>query len=342
VEVCNSRGERWRLKADFVVLANGGFGVPQLLLQSTSPAHPMGLGNAGDAVGRYYMDHSHVLHGRFAFDPAWHDPLRFYDLRSVQGVSVIGSVGLSEELKDRHGLNNLEAMLFPTPSDRDRAALNCLREVIIAGRERRAIWGEAREHAQTLWAGLPYLTYVAWQRWVRGTAMLMPGLGIGGWSAMRSSELKRRYPHLELMSTVELKPRSDNRVTLGETLDALGQRRIRVNMDWAEADLDSIARSEELLVGGLQARGLGHFTSYRSPEGRFRFFNPSSHHLMGTARMGLSPADSVVDRDCRIHGLRNAYVASSAVFRTGGYANPTMTILALALRLADTLRRELA
>ena len=60
-------------------------------------------------------------------------------------------------------------------------------------------------------------------------------------------------------------------------------------------------------------------------------------HLMGTTRMGTSPSDSVVDRDCRVHGYDNLFVAGSSVFPTGGYANPTLTIVALSLRLADTL-----
>ena len=60
-------------------------------------------------------------------------------------------------------------------------------------------------------------------------------------------------------------------------------------------------------------------------------------HLMGTTRMGTNPSTSVVDRDCRVHGYRNLFIASSSVFPTTGYANPTLTIVALALRLADTL-----
>jgi len=57
-------------------------------------------------------------------------------------------------------------------------------------------------------------------------------------------------------------------------------------------------------------------------------------------RMGTSAATSVVDRDCRVHGYGNLWVAGSSVFPTGGYANPTLTIVALGLRLADALARE--
>jgi choline dehydrogenase-like flavoprotein len=59
---------------------------------------------------------------------------------------------------------------------------------------------------------------------------------------------------------------------------------------------------------------------------------------MGTTRMSLDPKSGVVDADCRVHGVANLFVASSSVFPTSGFANPTLTILALALRLADHVK----
>jgi choline dehydrogenase-like flavoprotein len=64
------------------------------------------------------------------------------------------------------------------------------------------------------------------------------------------------------------------------------------------------------------------------------------HHI-GTARMGHDPHLSVVDADCRIHGVSNLSIASAAVFPTSSQANPTLTVVALALRLADRLRAEI-
>jgi choline dehydrogenase-like flavoprotein len=59
---------------------------------------------------------------------------------------------------------------------------------------------------------------------------------------------------------------------------------------------------------------------------------------MGTTRMATDPKHGVVDADLRVHGVDNLYVASSSVFPTVGYSNPTLTIVALALRLADHLK----
>ena len=64
-------------------------------------------------------------------------------------------------------------------------------------------------------------------------------------------------------------------------------------------------------------------------------------HHMGTTRMAADPRDGVVDADCRVHGLSNLYIGGSSVFPTGGYANPTYSIVQMSLRLADHLERTL-
>jgi choline dehydrogenase-like flavoprotein len=69
----------------------------------------------------------------------------------------------------------------------------------------------------------------------------------------------------------------------------------------------------------------------------FRITKDASHH-MGTTRMGTDPASSVADPDGRVHSVPNLYLAGSSLFPTGGYANPTATIAALAVRLADHVR----
>ena len=68
--------------------------------------------------------------------------------------------------------------------------------------------------------------------------------------------------------------------------------------------------------------------------------SPARHH-MGTTRMSIEPGEGVVDAECRVHGLDNLYIAGSSVFPTSGNANPTLTIIALAMRMADHLKREM-
>ncbi len=326
------------VKAKQFVIATGGFGVPQLLLNSKNTPHPHGLGNNNDVVGRYYIDHSLVFHGYFQIDDRILEKLKFYDMRDVNNVSVIGSIGLPEKIKKQKNLKNLEAMLFPKPCERNYNAFKSAQEFAWLLKQTKPMEHSLWQNFIRLLKGLPYLIHIAYQKYFNGM-VLMPGLATGGWSKLSSRELKKRYQIVELMGLVEQSPKADNRVTLTETPDALGIPRIAVHMDWDTQDIQSIKQTEKLLVEELQANGFGEFHSYHEHNGgKLNYYSHTCHHLMGTARMGTDPATSVVDPDCKIHGVENCYIASSAVFPSGGYANPTMTMLALSLRLADRLK----
>ena len=69
---------------------------------------------------------------------------------------------------------------------------------------------------------------------------------------------------------------------------------------------------------------------------------PQGGHYLGTTRMSDSSTQGVVDRHCQVHGVSNLFIASSSVFPTASYANPTLTIVALAIRLADRLKQTLS
>ena len=114
-------------------------------------------------------------------------------------------------------------------------------------------------------------------------------------------------------------------------------------LDWrlGAREADSLRRTLEMLAEDLAAAGtarvrIGAPVAADTPE-----FVGGQHH-MGTTRMSDDRTTGVVDRDCRVHGIENLYVNGSSVFPTAGWANPTLTIVALALRLADHLKRGLA
>jgi choline dehydrogenase-like flavoprotein len=127
----------------------------------------------------------------------------------------------------------------------------------------------------------------------------------------------------------------------------------RVALDWRLSPIDkrSVRVTMEALDGELRRLDLGTCTPepWLAEDGPDWEVDPliSNHpiggfHHMGTTRMAASPRAGVVDADCRVHGVANLYVAGSSVFPTGGWANPTLTIVALALRLADHLGRRRA
>lgn len=142
-----------------------------------------------------------------------------------------------------------------------------------------------------------------------------------------------------LVFLAEQEPNPDSRITLGTARDFFGVPQARIDWRLTSRDLRTIAVGTRLL----------HEQVLRAPQFRFldRIPEPiegwgigwGAHH-MGTTRMSATPRDGVVDRNCRIHGLDNAFVAGSSVFPTAGMANPMLTALALALRLARHLDAE--
>lgn len=132
-------------------------------------------------------------------------------------------------------------------------------------------------------------------------------------------------------------PNRDSRITLSDQTDALGQPRARLDWRYAQQDWDSLSGSAAGFARALGAQGLGRLCWPIESDAIVAGLRPSRHH-MGTTRMATDPAQGVVDIDCRVHDTPNLYVAGSSVFPTSGLVNPTLTLTALAIRLADHLK----
>lgn len=329
-------GKTIRFSARQFILTCNALQTPRLLLASRS-VHPNGIGNDHDVVGRYYMDHSLVASGNFyPHDPAIINRLALYDMRLLEGASVLGRLQLAPQIMRREKLANFAATLFPMPSMKDVEALISVREVAKALMARQ-LPDNLGQHLANLWAGQRHLLRVAWEK-LRHDTPIMPGFGRGGWSRLGNNE--RKYKRLELLAFVEQSPNPDNRVTLLDARDELGMPRIKLRFRWDDADLESIRRAQAIMAEALEATGLGRYEPPAPPPGG-RLPLVGLHHMAGTARMHDDPKKGVVDRHSRVHGVGNLYVGGSAVFTTSGYANPTLTNLALTVRAADTIKRTL-
>jgi len=137
---------------------------------------------------------------------------------------------------------------------------------------------------------------------------------------------------------VEHTPNRDSRITLSrEQRDELGLPRLHVDMRYGEPEFDSIAAAIGCLATELGRLAIGRVRWQGKREQLVQYMDSPSRHHMGATRMSNSPRQGVVDEQCRVHGVGNLYVASSSVFPTSGIANPTLTLLALTLRLGDHL-----
>ncbi|HEY7295303.1 MAG TPA: GMC family oxidoreductase [Dehalococcoidia bacterium] len=337
-ELCAVSGYGWHfsVRARTYVLAMGGVENARLLLLSND-RQATGLGNEHDLVGRYLMDHPHLPVGvLLPFDPAIFRRAGLYDARTVRGVLIKGHLTPTETAIRQEKIPNVGIYLYPRPQPNDIAAataawsLACRPGLLFRGEGLRLLRHAARGRAYLAPALLractrpqPFLSDHSW----------------GGWSTGLAAA--RGFVGFEVAGSVEQVPDPANRVTLESNVDHLGQRRARVEWQWSEGDATSLRRALDLAAQELARSGVGYFRPALADE------PPSlSHHHMGTTRMHGDPRHGVVDEHCRVHGLANLFVAGSSVFPTGGYANPTLTIVALALRLAaritTVLRSEVA
>ena len=139
----------------------------------------------------------------------------------------------------------------------------------------------------------------------------------------------------------EQSPNYNSRVMLGSDRDAFGLNRLKVDWRYTDEDIKSVIKSYQLIAQDLEATKAGklEFSLEEMPDLIKQNLGVGSHHI-GTTRMANNPTEGVVDSNCKVHGINNLYVASSSVFPTSSYANPTLTIIALALRLATHLKQQ--
>ena len=333
-------GKRFTALATRYVLATGGLETPRLLLASRD-VFPQGLGNQHDVVGRYYMCHLAGTLGAIRIDrpvsAVWHG----YDV-SYQGIYCRRRLALRPGKQRELRLGNFVARLHH-PRITDPRHRNAILSLLFLCRK-----FIPYEYARRL-HGDEHVGPAAWLRHL-GNAMTGPAeVAAFAWHMLRDRKLAaRKFPSIIIKSKANLysldfhaeqAPNPASRVTLGEQADELGVPRIHIDWRYTSGDVDTIARAVALLAWDIAASGVGNF-AYESNEIEAevtRYGAYGGHHI-GTARMGNDPRTSVVDASGRMHGISNLYIAGAATFPTSSQANPTLTVVALALRLADQLK----
>jgi choline dehydrogenase-like flavoprotein len=331
VRVVRADGSTFAVSARAVILAGGGIENVQLLL--LSDAERAGTGHGSEHLGRHIADHPEFRMG--TIEPHDADIVRqlgLYDLRWVGRFIVGAYLTLSEERKRADGLLNLSAVLTPQPAGFGSPAHRSIASLfaLTHGERPHHIARDARTIARA----------------PREAVGIMRGRGSryheyrGGWS--RPDVDPRRFATIEVHGSAEQTSDPDNRITLDDRRDRIGRRRARLRWRWSPTDQASTQRSIRAVADELEAAGVGRFSQWVEFEGPSRPVWDGIHHPMGGTRMHADPNLGVVDPDGRVHGSDNLYIAGSSVFPNGhGYANPTLTILALSIRLADHLKSTL-
>ncbi|MDX1672751.1 MAG: GMC family oxidoreductase [Balneolaceae bacterium] len=305
VTVKNHEGKTHRVRAKHFILACGAIQNARMLLASNSQA-PEGLGNDHDLVGRYFMEHLEIASSElWLFKPF---PTDLYSWKF--GVTKASAeLAISEEKQREYGILNGTASLRPLSFSRhatprmqvwqDEDPRESLKKIF-------SVWDDAAEKAKEDNVGA----------------------------------VSRAY---QLNTRIEQAPNPNSRVTLRPEKDELGVPRPNLHWELTELDWRSVQKIHQLIGHQMGKAGIGriklreflreeNFNSW--PEGT----NGGWHH-MGTTRMHEDPKQGVVDADCKVHGIANLFVAGSACYTTSGAPNPTLTLVALSLRLSDHVKK---
>lgn len=336
VRVCTDGSRSFTVSARRFVLAAGGIENPRLLLMSNTKA-VAGIGNGTDLVGRFFMEHPMVRVGVVILrDPVVIRSAGVYDLTLGAGIPQIGSLSIREDVRRSEQLQGFGAYLVPRHAVFGSEAIASLLTLVPAARSRR-LPRDASRHAARLIRGLPQLAQMAVLRRRREQRHKESE---GGWSEYEYQA--GRYAAFQLSALVEQAPDRDNRVSLTDQRDEFGLPKARLDWHWSGRDVDSLHRTCQILAEDLKVAGIGRFEPWISDDATGPDWF-TGHHHMGTTRMSRDPNRGVVDENGQVHGIGNLFVAGSSVFPTGlGHVNPTLTIVALAIRLADRLRDSAA
>jgi choline dehydrogenase-like flavoprotein len=345
IRVRNLGGDEVTISPRYVILAAGGLENTRLLL-ATQRELPNSFGGLGGPLGRYYMGHLYGLAAEVIIHSTTLDNGIEYFLSQDQHY-IRRRFTPSMALQQQMGLSNLsfwpDYPAIRNPDHRNGIMSLAYTALAIPPLGRMIVAESIRSHyvgsGQPQWS--PHIANIL--RDAPRTAAFVPQF------------LYRRYltrPHMpgffqrnaarrySLRFHAEHLPNPDSRVTLTRGTDALGLPRLAIDFRYTEADTAPLIRAHDFFAQWLEKTGLGRLIWSVPDEQRSEHIIAQcydGHHQIGTTRMSASPATGIVDSNCRVHGSANLFIAGSSVFPTSGEANPTLTALALGLRVAAVI-----
>jgi choline dehydrogenase-like flavoprotein len=321
IETKSVNGHQNKINAKAFVLCLGGLDNPRILL-AMNQKYDNRIGNQGDSVGRYFMEHPTP---RAAHLFTTNDLPGFYE-GGHHGNRRIGVYfSLSEDALLTNYCTNLRIPLNPSTdymmSD-GISSFHILKEDLGNGS-----WPDNfGTHISHLISNFDDVIE-AISRKSFGKELFESANEIAGF---------------EMPMMMEQTPNRDNRITLGSIKDKFGLPRINIQWALSESDKNMVWKSLEVVAREFGALSIGRLQLLRERASRLwgDQLGFSDHH-MGTTRMAEHPGLGVVDKDQRVFGTQNLYVSGSSIFATGSHVPPTLTIAAFSIRLAKILQQEL-
>ncbi|MEM9403050.1 MAG: GMC family oxidoreductase [Pseudomonadota bacterium] len=318
----STTGKAGTVTARTFVLACGGIENARLLLASNN-VNPVGVGNDRDLVGRFFMEHIEApCASVYRTDIELIENLNRTATPSGQSIGTVFCGSVEKQAASKTGSGSMFISAPKIGSDSGwRSFLRLSRGM-----------GEANSKESR---------FKAMGRVFSDFDSVAGGLGLRLRKKAISSRIFVEDGVIKLKSMCEQVPNPDSRVVLSDDQDVFGNP--LADLDWQLTDLDRKTVRETAVLVGAEFERLRMGTVkldpwLRDPEStHWSEDTQGGWHHMGTTRMSDSDATGVVDRNCKVHGIGNLYIAGSSVFSTGGYVNPTLSIVALAARLAEHL-----
>jgi len=328
LDAADLSGRKISVHASSYVLATGGIENARLLLASNS-VQQQGVGNGHDQVGRYFMEHPHARGGRIVGGQAWKLLYAFSRRHRINDRVVAPLVALAPELQEAQGLLNTSLTIAGRRSA--DGTENWAKRIYLHAKHK----ASPTKAGRRLWKTTKLAVH-----WVQGhTDPLRP------WLLHKMGRLD-----ISLVVRAEQAPNPASRVMLAGERDVLGVPRVKLDWRTSALDKDSVAGLVAALGAETKRLGIGTvemaswlkepFSGWKT-DPLISTHPIGGYHHMGTTRMSASPSEGVTDHLGQVHGVANLYVAGSSLFPTSGWANPTLTIAALALRTADYLSNKM-
>ncbi len=304
VTVKNYTGKQHTVKAKHFVLACCSIQNARILLASNQQASK-GLGNDNDNVGRYFMEHLEIKSGELWLTKP--DPLKLYSL-NYGTTKARCELAITKDQQEKNKILNGTSSLTP---------------LLVAKKMKPMIdiWNtdDPHKNLQNLFSEF--------------------GGAIEAGKSATGDSLSKSY---ELFTRIEQAPNPDSRVTLDSEKDSLGMPRGTLHWVLTPLEKHSIRKIYELIGQQVGRTGIGRVRMMEylrdEQDETWPEFTGGGWHHMGTTRMSDDPKNGVVDANCKVHGIANLHVAGSSCYVTAAAPNPTLTLVALSLRLSDRIK----
>jgi choline dehydrogenase-like flavoprotein len=303
LKTTNFAGKQHSVRAKYFIMACCAIQNARLLLASRRQS-PSGIGNDHDLVGRYFMEHIEIKSGEL-----WFTEPRSLNMYMVDfgKTKVRAEIAVNEDTQRKNKILNGTVSLSPLEIARNRPAYM-------------DTWNENEKEAEK-------------KMRETGKAPRNPNAPFSA---------AKKYQGFQLFTRIEQAPNPACRVTLDSEKDPLGVPRSSLHWELGSLEKRSIRKINELIGESCGRSGIARvrLLEYLEDEQNDSWpsFTGGGWHHMGTTRMSEDPKTGVVDANCKVHGIQNLFMAGSSCYATAGAPNPTLTLIALTLRLSDHIK----